>query len=172
MTTKSTSIRWVIVVVLGCLLGLVFSFVGTLFFHPRPVTPDARSLSSGQKSPLPAKLSEDGVRKEVIGVIESQLAAFRKDDYPKAYHYAASNIRDSLSLPVFERMVRRAYPVIAQSSGADFGVIVDNGNEAVVDVLIADGSGRATQYQYFLTRELTGWKISGVARKSAVGMLI
>jgi hypothetical protein len=172
MNTQSTSIRWLTVVVLGCLLGLVFSFTGTLFYHPKPPSPDALSVSDGRRPSVPAKLSEDGVRKELIGVIQSQLAAFRKDDYPKAYHYAASNIRDSLSLPVFERMVRRAYPVIAQSSGAQFGVIVDNGDEAVVDVLIEGGPGREAQYQYFLTRELTGWKISGVARKPAAGLLI
>jgi hypothetical protein len=172
MNGKSAAIRWLGVVLLGALLGIALSFAGALLFRPHP-RPQAIFPDEGDRKPsTAARLSGESVRRDLIDVIQSQLAAFRKNDYPKAYHYAASGLRDEVSLPAFERMVRHSYPEIAGSSGAQFGMIVDNGDEAVVEVVIITDTGRPGEYEYLLTRELTGWRINGVIRTRPPGQVI
>jgi hypothetical protein len=129
---------------------------------PEEKAPDTMGESPGavnsQFSP------EESTKKELIRVVDSQLSAFRKNDYLKAYTYAAAGIRAHFSPTAFERMVRMGYPPIAQSRSADFGTTLDNGLQAVINVGITAGSGKALYYyQYHLQREKSGWKISGVA---------
>jgi hypothetical protein len=108
--------------------------------------------------------SGDFMKRELIRVVDSQLSAFRKNDYSKAYTYAASGIRAHFSPTTFERMVKMGYPPIAQSRSANFETTLDNGLQAVVNVGITAGSGKVLYYyQYHLQREKTDWKISGVA---------
>jgi Domain of unknown function (DUF4864) len=157
MNSKFNPVRWAMIVAWGCLLGLIFVF--TLNSISNPPT---RSLHI-VKAVHALHLSNDAIKGELTRVVESQLSAFRKDDYPKAYTFAGSKIHSEYSLPLFERMVKAGYPVIARSQSVQFGVILDNGEEAVVNLGILDNSGKIYHYQYFLKRERTGWKINGVS---------
>lgn len=116
----------------------------------------------GPSRPVPLEPSHDGVRKDVIAVIESQLAAFRSNDWQTAYTLAAAPLRQQYSASAFEKMVREGYPVIANSTTAQFGVATDNGREAMILVFVQGRNGWAANYQYFLIREDGRWKISGV----------
>ena len=167
MSEKSKLVRWLKIVATGCALGLLVVFVALLFVKPPPKQRSVRE----QPGP-PVSLSEDAVRNELIQVIQGQLAAFRKNDYPKAYNYASTAIRTQVPLPAFERMVRTGFPVIAQSSSAEFGVILDNGRDAVVNVEIVGEGGRVIHYRYFLHQELVGWKITGVVRVPFEGTFV
>ncbi len=160
-------IRWLMVIAMGFALGLLLVFVTVSFMRPREQGRLVRETAIE-----PVSLSEEAVRNELIQVIQGQLIAFRKNDYPKAYYYAAAAIRDQVPLPAFERMVRTGFPIIARSSSAEFGVILDNGREAVVNVGIIGESGRAIHYRYFLRQERTGWKITGVVRVPFEGTFV
>jgi len=109
------------------------------------------------------------MRKELKQIIKSQLTAFRDDDYVTAYTFSATGIKERYPLAAFERMVKTGYPAIAQFKSAEFGVVLDNGEEAVVNVEIEGESSRVVHYQYFLRKEIGGWKISGVSEVKPKG---
>lgn len=119
-------------------------------------TPAARSTE-----PAP---STEAMKKELAKVIEGQLAAFRADDYPRAYAFAAAGIKEMFNPAEFERMVRGAYPVIAHSVSAEYGLTFDSGEEAVVNVRVVGATdGQTVEYLYTLSKENGEWKITGVS---------
>jgi hypothetical protein len=67
-----------------------------------------------------------------------------------------------VSLAAFERLVKAAFPQIARSRSAEYGIILDNGEDARVEVTIVGETGTRIHYQYVLHREHGGWKIGGV----------
>jgi hypothetical protein len=155
-------VRWIIVITLGGSLGLLLVLVAA--YTRNFVNQDgAFTFGAGSRSQSsPLRLTNEAIEKELRQVIESQLSAFREGDYPAAYNYAAAGLKAQVTLPAFERMVKTSYPVIAQSRSAEFGVSLDNGREAVVNVSIKSRSGRAHEFQYILQREGTAWRIFGV----------
>jgi hypothetical protein len=115
------------------------------------------------------KPSESAVKKELTDVVEGQLAAFRTNDFKTAYTFAATAIKEQFPLAAFEQMVKSGYPVIAQSATATFGVILDDGTQAVVNTVVKGRSGKIVRYQYMLVREGRGWKITGVMEQAGSG---
>jgi hypothetical protein len=165
-------VRWIMVVTLGCSLGLLIVFV-VLSAIPVHRNDDTMRIVHRIELKEPAfKLSEDEIENQLRQVIESQLTAFRQDDYARAYNFAGSALKTQVSLPAFERMVKAAYPVIAKSSAVQFGVILDNGEEALVNATIAGESGGLHHYQYILIRERSGWKIIAVNEVKSVGTTV
>ena len=156
--------RWVKVALMGCILGVVFAFVGA----------SLRMLPAfgGRRELPPLALSEDGREQELIRVIDSQLSAFRGNDYTKAFYYADSSFKAQMNVRGFERMVKAGYPALVRSRSAVYGVIMDNGEQAVVNVGIKASSGRTLHFQYLLRKEKTGWKISGVTAVKLEGMVV
>jgi hypothetical protein len=154
------SVRWTMVVTLGGSLGLLLFLA--VSYTRNFMNPEGAPGLGGSPQIVPFKLTERAVEKELREVIESQLSAFREGDYPTAYNYAASGLKAQITLPAFERMVKTSYPVIAQSRSAEFGVSLDNGHQALVNVTIVGRSGRARHYQYILEREGSIWRIFGV----------
>lgn len=125
-------------------------------------------LASAADAPK-LKPSEPAVKKELTAVVESQLAAFRENDFKTAYSFAASAIKEQFPLSAFELMVKNGYPLIAQSATATFGVILDDGQQAVVHTVVKSKSGKLGRYQYLLVREGRGWKINGVVEQTGAG---
>ncbi len=115
------------------------------------------------------KLSKNDVKKEITAVIESQLAAFRTNDFSRAYTFAASSIKEHFSFEQFQDMVKRGYPVIAKSKSASFGVALDDGQQAVVDVSVKGADDKAIRYEYMLVIEDGKWRITGVTQKASTG---
>jgi hypothetical protein len=159
--------RWTKVLLMGFALGLTFVFINLSLW----TLLDLRETGKGRRS-APFKLSNDSTRRELSGVIGSQLSAFRKNDFPGAYKFAAENIRSQMNTSGFEHMVKTGYSAIAHSRDAAFGVILDNGDEAVVDVAVKDDTGRAAHFRYVLLHESAGWKIGGVSRVRMTGIAI
>jgi uncharacterized protein DUF4864 len=117
------------------------------------------------------KLEPSGeiMKKELTHVIESQLAAFRQEDYEKAYSFAAAGIQKQFSREAFEKMVKNGYPVIANSKSVRFGLIMDNGKEAVVIANIRGNGKQSAQYQYVLVFQDSKWRINGVSEVKPKG---
>lgn len=103
------------------------------------------------------------VRQQVVGVVQSQFAAFREGDYARAYSLAAAGLQKQLTVTSFERMVKDGYPIIAYWRAISFGDVVDNRREAEVIVTVQGRSGRTRFFRYMLVREENEWRISGVA---------
>src|SRR5947209_3029203 len=101
MNARFNPVRWLMILMLGCILGLVFVFGAISFLPSRDAERKAHASVSKRLALVPARLSEDSVRNELIEVIQSQLSAIRKNDYPKAFKYAAASIREQVPLPAF-----------------------------------------------------------------------
>src|SRR5436190_22256579 len=71
--------------------------------------------------------SKFDVKKEIVAVIEAQLAAFRKGDATKADSYAAADLRAQKPLPDFTAIVKGNYPEIWANARAEFGIARDDG---------------------------------------------
>lgn len=116
--------------------------------------------------------STDKLKQDITTVIDSQLAAFRADDYAKAYTFAAADIQGKFGLPEFEQMVKSGFPVIAHSASAEYGLAFDTGDEAVINVRVQNAEKESVQYQYILKKENGIWKINGVLPLKAPGVSV
>ena len=116
--------------------------------------------------------STEALKKEFSQVIEAQLAAFRAGEYDKAYDFAASQIKDVFPVENFKEMVETAYPVIAHSTLAEFGLAIDTGEEAVINVRVENAEKKSVLYQYQLEKQAGKWKISGVSEVKASGLSV
>ena len=109
-----------------------------------------------------AKPSTPAMKEKLHAVIRGQLEAFRKDDFAGAYKFAAAGIREQFPLAAFETMVKSNYPAIAKSEDAVFGLTLDDGDKAVVNVRVVGPKQESVSYQYLLERDGEDWRISGV----------
>lgn len=91
---------------LGALLAMVagFSFLWTLQAK--------RVLAEGTLAGNP---------RDLYRLVESQVAAFRQNDFTLAYTFAASGIRQKFSEGQFSEMVRATYPQLTQAGRLNFG---------------------------------------------------
>ncbi len=120
----------------------------------------AAQPSSGRAgTPTP---SAPAVKEKLQSIVRQQLEAFRRNDYAAAYVFAAPGIKAQFPVEAFEEMVRRGYPLIAQSKDASFGVTLDDGEKAVVTVRVTAADGQAASYHYLLERVGDDWRIAGV----------
>ena len=110
----------------------------------------------------PLHRSSAEVRRQVVGVVESQFNAFRDGDYARAYSFAATGLQQQFTVAAFERMVKEGYPIIADWRAVSFGEAVDNGREAALLVSVQGRGGRTRYFRYVLVREANEWRISGV----------
>ena len=97
-------------------------------------------------------------------VIESQFAAFRRDDGVDAFSYASPGIRTRFgTAETFMHMVRQGYPAVYRSRGAEFlGVRIKDGRP-VQAVRLIGPDGRAVVALYEMEQQPDGsWKIAGV----------
>lgn len=110
----------------------------------------------------PLHRSSPEVRRQVLGVVESQFTAFRDGDYARAYSFAAPEIQQQYDVAAFERMVKDGYPVIAYWRAVSFGEVEDNGHEAVAVISVQGRGGRTRFFRYLFIREANEWRIKGV----------
>lgn len=109
------------------------------------------------------RASKPEVKKEIVAVIDAQLAAFRKGDTAKAYSYAAADLRAQKPLKIFAAIVRDNYPEIWASTRAEPGIVRDDGAHAAVTVQVY-GKSEDAAYDFTLVKEKAGWRIYGVVR--------
>ena len=137
---------------------------------PIPAPAATATPSPGQATG--AHAATESVKKELTTVIDGQLAAFRANDYAKAFSFASAGIQSMFAPEDFEKMVKAAYPVIAHSVSSEYGVMFDTGEEAVVNVRVQDADKKNVEYQYLLKKESGTWKINGVSEVKAEGLSV
>lgn len=124
------------------------------------------------RPPVAAHPTSADVKTQLTAVIDGQLAAFRANDYPKAFTFASSMIQSMFAPDDFEKMVKSAYPVIAHSTSNEYGVMFDTGEEAVVSVRVQNDKKENVEYHYMLKKEAGGWKINGVSEIKPEGLSV
>ncbi|HYB09738.1 MAG TPA: DUF4864 domain-containing protein [Alphaproteobacteria bacterium] len=102
-------------------------------------------------------------------VIESQLAAFARDDGVAAFAYASPGIQAKFgTADAFMEMVRTAYPSVYRPQTTEFRDLVAMPDGPVQKVLFVGPDGRAVLALYSMEREADGtWRISGCALAEA-----
>jgi hypothetical protein len=114
------------------------------------------------------RASKPEVRTEVVAVIEAQLAAFRAGELKKAHGYGSAALRAQRPLRAFVAIVQNSYPEIFTNTRAEFGLVRDDGQQAMVRVHVFAKEGDAA-YDYGLVKERAGWRISSVLPHDARG---
>lgn len=109
--------------------------------------------------PADARSEEAAIR----SVIESQIEAFRADDGPRAYSYAAPGIKDMFRDDTrFMAMVRQGYRPVYRPRDYTFGALRDTPHGPVQEVFVVDEAGVSWVALYSLEQQPDGsWKISG-----------
>jgi hypothetical protein len=118
----------------------------------------------------PVRAADDGphaskpeVRREIVAVIDAQLAAFRAGDVRKAYRYASTDLRAQKPIEAFAAIVQENYPEIWANTRAEFGLVRDDGATATLLVHVY-GKDSDAAYDYTLVKESAGWRIAAVLR--------
>ena len=109
-------------------------------------------------------------RSEIQAVIGRQLDAFKRDDGPGAYRYAAPNVQAIFPTPeVFLEMVRRGYPPVYRPRVAEFSELALREGELVQEVEIVGPDGKPVLALYSMVRDgAGGWVISGCSLVASV----
>ena len=115
--------------------------------------------------PLHAEALSAKDEKAVQTVVQSQLAAFAKDDADKAFSYAAPELRKTIgSSSAFMSMVKNSYPVVYRPASVAFLKPEGTGDDVIQRVQMLDASGTSWLAVYSLQRQKDKtWRISGCA---------
>ncbi|HJQ56359.1 MAG TPA: DUF4864 domain-containing protein [Vineibacter sp.] len=105
----------------------------------------------------------DADRTAIRGVIESQIAAFRRDDGEAAFGFAAPAIRRQFgTVESFMAMVRGGYQPVYRPQTYRFGALEMVDDLVVQKVHIVGPDGRAVTAFYIMEQQADGsWRIAG-----------
>ena len=103
--------------------------------------------------------------KAVQAVVQSQLAAFAKDDADAAFSYAAPELRKTIgNASAFMAMVKNSYPVVYRPASVAFLKPESAGDDVIQRAQMLDASGASYLAVYSLQRQKDKtWRISGCA---------
>lgn len=106
----------------------------------------------------------DADRAAFQSIITGQIDAFRADDGPRAYSYAAPSIKRIFSSPdIFMQMVRQGYMPVYRPQSFRFGeTALDPLGRPVQRVTIVGPNGKTYEALYSMERQPDGsWRING-----------
>ena len=152
--------------VCGFAFGAVTGIVGRMNFLSKVAALAAGLLLAGgvvRGADDALHASKPEVRREIVAVIDAQLAAFRAGDVRKAYGYASADLRAEKPLRMFAAIVQENYPEIWKNTRAEFGLVRDDGGQATLLVHLFGKDGDAA-YDYTLVKERSGWRIRAILR--------
>ena len=144
------------------LIGGVLPATG-LSAAPRVV----RAAAEEKNEPAEPKLRDltPAERKSVAGVIESQLKAFRADDYKTAEKYQASALKENFdSTEQFRAMMRRGYPQVANYKSVTFGEARcdEKAEQVQIRVTLTGKDNVTVRMVYVMVKEEGEYKVSSV----------
>ncbi len=105
-------------------------------------------------------------------IIAGQIEAFRADDGPRAFSFAAPALQQQVTGPdMFMKLVRKGYPAIFLPQKFTFGVVTDELGRPTQRVNLIGPHGRPWLALYGFDRHTDGsWRIAGVIlRPGAAG---
>jgi hypothetical protein len=156
MSVERTVWRIMLVLAGVVVIGLIY------WVWPEPLLPEP-PLPAPAPSQPPFRQSEGGMRTELSAVVEGQLAAFRTNDFARAYGFASSGIHKIYSETAFTAMVKKDYEVFAQMEEAHILDVQDDGEHGIVEISVKGRNQESREYRYLLGREKMDWKVEGVS---------
>lgn len=115
----------------------------------------------------------DADRGEFQRIISGQIDAFRVDDGPRAYSYAAPSIKRIFPSPdIFMQMVRQGYKPVYRPQSFRFGEAgVDPLGRPAQRVTIVGPDGKTYEALYSMERQPDGsWRIDGCTLLESPGV--
>lgn len=107
--------------------------------------------------------SEETPGSAIRGVIQSQIDAFRADDFARAFTFASPGIKRIFENPDrFGTMVREGYPMVWRPSAVEFGDLREIAGALWQRVIVTDAEGRVHVLDYQMVPAGDGWQINGV----------
>ena len=98
---------------------------------------------------------------DLFRVINTQLAAFRTDDYPRAYQQASLNFQQRFTVDQFKQMITADYARVLTGSRVEFGPVQFLSRRAQIQVFFIEPSGNVHVCIYSLVNEGEVWKVDG-----------
>lgn len=106
---------------------------------------------------------EAAAPRELYAAVSAHLDACRAENYPLAYHAAASTVQGRLSVGQFERKLRADYGPVRRVDHVEFGparIRRGDGERAELDVyFVLNRRGEVVVRRYELLREDGDWKV-------------
>jgi hypothetical protein len=105
----------------------------------------------------------DADKAAIRSIIQSQMAAFQKDDAAAAFAFATPLLRTRFgSADNFMAMVRQGYQPVYRPSQVSFGILEQTADSVIQHVLVVGPDGEVHEALYFLERQPDGsWLIGG-----------
>lgn len=127
-----------------------------------PVPPASAQDSRGAQDSTSAVSAED--RGAIQGVIQNQLAAFRRDDGVEAFSYASPGIRARFqTVENFMSMVRDGYPAVYRPRQVEMLDLKVRGSTVQQEVLFVGPDGGVVKAVYSMEPQEDGtWRIGSV----------
>ena len=97
-------------------------------------------------------------------IITAQISAFRADDGPTAYSFAAPVVRNIFPTPeIFMSMVKRGYPQVYRPQSFNFTeALIDPMGRPAQKMLVVGPDGKTYEALYSMEKQPDGtWQISG-----------
>ncbi len=97
-------------------------------------------------------------------IITAQISAFRADDGPTAYSFAAPVVRNVFPTPeIFMSMVKRGYPQVYRPQAFNFTeALIDPLGRPAQKMLVVGSDGKTYEALYSMEKQPDGtWRISG-----------
>jgi len=113
--------------------------------------------------------TSDADQAAIRQVIQSQMAAFQKDDGPTAYGYASPTIQEKFVNPeVFLEMVKTGYPAVYHPREVEFRDLKVENGRLLQEVYVVGPDGKPALAIYEMQRQPDGsWRINGCWLTSA-----
>ncbi len=117
-------------------------------------------LALGLATSAVAQMTENPAIQDTI---QSQIDAFKVDDFATAFTFASPAIRGMFQTPDnFGRMVQQGYPMVWRPSDVQFLSLREEGGRLWQRVQVRDANGQLHQLDYNMIQTDTGWQINGV----------
>jgi Domain of unknown function (DUF4864) len=98
---------------------------------------------------------------ELYEVVNEQISAFQKADFPHAYQQVSSTFQERFNIAAFTELIRADYPDLLRAERIEFGGVRISERQAVVQVYFMLNNGDVVPCLYSLVQEGRIWKIDG-----------
>ena len=108
---------------------------------------------------LPAAAQEEPIR----NTIQSQIEAFRADDFARAFTFASPTIKGMFGTPEnFGAMVKQGYPMVYRPAEVQMMDLREVAGALWQRVRITDQAGAGWYLDYMMVETPEGWQINAV----------
>ncbi len=107
----------------------------------------------------------------IQGTIQSQIDAFRKDDFATAFSFASPSIQGMFGTAEnFGLMVRQGYPMVWRPADVRMMELREVAGNLWQRVMVTDQGGRTYLLDYMMVQTNEGWQINAVQLLPSVGV--